>query len=300
MLQFSATKIVNAVQGPITFDVSFQLAQGQLMALYGNSGVGKTTLLRILAGLTNADNAIIQFNNHCWHNSAKRIYLKTQYRSIGFVFQDYALFPNFNVRQNIAFGASPQTTPSAIDQVLEIMELHSLQHLKIHQLSGGQKQRIALARAIVRQPKLLLLDEAFSALDNQMRLKMQAYLLKVHQQLQCTTILVSHSITEIIQMADAVCCLDNGQVTHFGNPLIVFQSQVIQNNQQLVGEVISVHKGQQLDPSGADPIQLVVRINNALFQLTVPSTEVENYHKGMQLNIQAKFLPSIKPIAKAT
>ncbi len=221
-LQFRATKTLHTTWGPQRLDVSFELPRGSVLAIYGPSGAGKTTLLRILSGLTPAASGYIEVNGEVWLDTARRINLPTRRRSIGFVFQDFALFPHFTVRQQLEYALDKSTDRSVIPELLALMELEALQHLRPALLSGGQQQRVALARAIARRPRLLLLDEPLSALDDDMRHKLQEYLLKIHRQYGLTTLLVSHHLPEVLRLSDKVMVLEKGTVTREGAPLGLF------------------------------------------------------------------------------
>jgi molybdate transport system ATP-binding protein len=193
-------------------EVDFQVHPGELMALTGPSGSGKTTVLRILAGLENRAKGQLIFQGEVWQDSSKRLFLPPQQRSIGVVFQDYALFPNMNVAQNLRFALPKAANGALIEELLEVMDLLDLRNALPLELSGGQQQRVALARALVRRPKLLLLDEPLSALDTQMREHLQTYILELHQRYKLTTLLISHHPEEIQRLADRVLMMDKGQI----------------------------------------------------------------------------------------
>lgn len=224
MIRFQATKQLDTSDGPQRLEISFQLAAGQTLALYGPSGAGKTTILRILAGLTKPDTGIIQVNNQTWFDKEETIDTPITSRSIGMVFQDFALFPNLTVRQNLEYALQTKSPDSAafIDDLLDIIELKNLQHRHPAHLSGGQQQRTALARAIARKPSLLLLDEPLSAIDDEMRVKLQDYIIEARRRYNLTTILVSHNIPEILRLADKVCCIEKGRVIKQGSPEEIF------------------------------------------------------------------------------
>jgi len=137
------------------------------------------------------------------------------------------LFPNLNVRENLEFALQKGKSKKLVDELLDLMELQSLQKSKPQNLSGGQKQRVALARAIIRKPKILLLDEPLSVLDDEMRFKLQDHLLKADQHYQLTTILISHHIPEIFKLSDKVIVLDKGQLVKEGTPAFVFSEEKI-------------------------------------------------------------------------
>lgn len=233
-------KKLQSATGTITLDINQALEQPKLIAITGPSGSGKTTLLRILAGLERPTEGYIQFNNEVWLDTTQKMYQPPQKRSIGLVFQDYALFPHMRVNENLRFGLQSGMDPRLVNDLIDIMELGQLVHQYPHQLSGGQKQRVALARALVRQPRLLLLDEPLSALDTDLRQRLQDYILRVHHQFHLTTLLVSHDYTEIGKMADEVWQLDNGVVTFSGPPAKLDRPQNWAET-TIIGTVIRSH-----------------------------------------------------------
>ncbi|HEV2354437.1 MAG TPA: ATP-binding cassette domain-containing protein, partial [Puia sp.] len=161
------TKLLHTAHGPQQLDIAFQWQQGRLLAVYGPSGAGKTTLLRMLAGLTDPDSGYIEVNGEVWLDTERRINLQTRLRSIGFVFQDFALFPHLTVRRQLEYALPDRRNVAIVSELIGLMGLEALQHHRPAQLSGGQQQRVALARAIARRPELLLLDEPLSALDDE-------------------------------------------------------------------------------------------------------------------------------------
>jgi molybdate transport system ATP-binding protein len=222
-----ATKKLHTARGPQRLDIEFQWQQGRLLAIYGPSGGGKTTLLRILAGLTPTESGFIEIEGETWLDTTRRINLATRYRSIGFVFQDFALFPHLTVRQQLEFALPDRKHKAIVTELLNLMELEELQGLRPALLSGGQQQRVALARAIARRPRLLLLDEPLSALDDDMRNKLQDYILRVHRHYKLTTMLVSHHLPEVLRLADEAIILENGKITAQGNPSNLFAGRTI-------------------------------------------------------------------------
>ncbi len=270
MIKFEFHKKLDAPQGEIKLAVSHTMSEGEFLSIYGPSGAGKTSILRMLAGLMSADKGYIEVDGQLWLDSSQKINLPPQKRSIGFVFQDYGLFPNMSVKENLEFALNKGDSFEIVEELLSIMELGELQSIYPSTLSGGQQQRVALARAIVRKPKLLLLDEPLSALDLEMRIKMQNYIRKVHERFQCRTILVSHQLSEVMKMSDQVLLLENGKITDQGKTTDIFE---VQNNFNtgLKATIIEVDQSRENQ-------QYVVLIGNQLFK--IDSEESKNYSKG--------------------
>ena len=290
MIQFQAYKMLNTTQGKMPLEVFFNLENGQLISLFGKSGAGKTTILRILAGLTKADESFIEVENEIWDDTKKRIHLHAQKRSIGFVFQDYALFPNLTVKENVQFALQKRVDRKIVSELLELMELEQLQNYKPANLSGGQQQRVALARAIARQPKILLLDEPLSALDDEMRFKLQDYIFKAHQHYKLTTILVSHHLPEIFRLSDYVILLDEGKITKKGKPIDIFTEQKTSSKFNVTGEVIDIKKNDIVF------IVSVLSMNN-IIKIIATVDEISNLKIGQKVLVTSKvFNPVIQVI----
>ena len=235
MIQVAIKKRLFSAQGEMQLDVDFTIQEGELVTLYGPSGAGKTTVLRTLCGLSVPDKGFISVGGLPWLDSAKKINLRPQQRDIGIVFQDYALFPNLTVKENLRYALKKNQPGTIVDELLELMELTNLHDKKPELLSGGQRQRVALARAIVRKPKILLLDEPMSALDTTLRLKIQDYILRVHEQFQLTTILVSHDIMEVIRLSNRVFLMDHGKILRQGGPWDILPIETLR---QMVGKLL--------------------------------------------------------------
>lgn len=202
-------------------DISFTVHTGELATLLGPSGCGKTTLLRIIAGLETADTGRIHFDGTDVTDTP------VQKRGIGFVFQNYALFRHKTVGENIAFGLEllpkdkrPNKTEIA-KRVVELLDLIQLPHTKDrypHELSGGQRQRIALARAIATNPKLLLLDEPFGALDAKVRKELRTSLKEIQKEIGITSIMVTHDQEEAVAVSDKIVIMNHGVIEQIGTP----------------------------------------------------------------------------------
>ncbi|WP_378950200.1 sulfate/molybdate ABC transporter ATP-binding protein [Mesorhizobium sp. ANAO-SY3R2] len=199
--------------------VSLDIESGELVALLGPSGSGKTTILRMVAGLEYADGGHIHFGEE----DATDIPVRD--RGVGFVFQHYALFPHMTVAENIAFGmkvSKVRRDKGAIDtrvtELLRLVQLDGLGERFPGQISGGQRQRVALARALAVDPKVLLLDEPFGALDANVRRDLRRWLREIHQELGITTLFVTHDQEEALDLADRVVILDKGKIVQQGTP----------------------------------------------------------------------------------
>jgi sulfate transport system ATP-binding protein len=202
-------------------DVSLDIDSGELVALLGPSGCGKTTLLRIIAGLETADTGTISFSGE------DTTHVHVRERQVGFVFQHYALFRHMTVFENVAFGLrmkprNQRPTDSVIQQkvhdLLNLVQLDWLADRYPSQLSGGQRQRIALARALAVEPKVLLLDEPFGALDAKVRKELRRWLRRLHDDLHVTSIFVTHDQEEALEVADRVVLMNSGRIEQIGSP----------------------------------------------------------------------------------
>ena len=212
---------------PALNNVSLQAKDKEFLALLGPSGSGKTTLLRVLAGLETPDAGEVQFAGEDF------LKLPVRRRRVGMVFQHYALFRHMTVAQNIAFGltvrpARERPTKAAIkDRVAELLSLVQLEGLETRfpsQLSGGQRQRVALARALAIEPRMLLLDEPFGALDAQVRRELRRWLRELHDRAGVTTVFVTHDQEEALDLADRVAILKDGELIQLGTPNQVYEA----------------------------------------------------------------------------
>jgi molybdate transport system ATP-binding protein len=185
-----------------------------ITGIYGDSGSGKSTLLRVIAGLEQRAKGQVSLNGTVLQDSDNKGFIKAEKRQIGLVFQDSRLFPHLSVYQNLAYGAKRQTNRQlTIEKVLELTQLNQLQHQNVTLLSGGEKQRVSIARALLAEPKLLLLDEPFSALDKSTKAQMLTILKAIQQQLQLPMLYVSHSLSELQYIADQLVVVSAGKIT---------------------------------------------------------------------------------------
>ncbi len=238
MLAFTLQKQLFYRQGFFKLALEARLPKFSITAVMGDSGVGKTSLLKMLAGLLKPDSGHIQLNDAVWFSTSQKINLPPQKRSIGFLFQEYALFPNMSVKENLRFAAQNQKQLNGIDELLEMIGMTGFEHVKPARLSGGQQQRVALARAIISQPDLLLLDEPLSALDQKMRLRLQQDLKLLLGKYPTTVLLVTHDATEAARLATHVLQIDQGQQKGFGTIWQMLGQGEI-NNASIQAEVIS-------------------------------------------------------------
>lgn len=206
-------------------DISLHIPDGQLTALLGPSGSGKTTLLRIIAGLETAERGRILFHDE----DVSRLHVRD--RNVGFVFQHYALFRHMTVAQNVAFGLeslpkhrrpSRQEIKKTADRLLEMIQLPHLANRYPAQLSGGQKQRIALARALATQPRILLLDEPFGALDAKVRKDLRRWLRSLHDEFHFTSVFVTHDQEEALELSDQVVVMSEGRIEQVNEPVELY------------------------------------------------------------------------------
>jgi sulfate/thiosulfate transport system ATP-binding protein len=225
-------------------DVSFEVSTGELVALLGSSGSGKTTLLRIIAGLEAADQGRVLFHGE---DATQR---SVGERQVGFVFQHYALFRHMTVFENVAFGLrvrprrvrpSEQEIRATVRDLLKMVQLEQMAERYPSQLSGGQRQRVALARALAVQPRVLLLDEPFGALDAQVRKELRRWLRRLHDEMHVTSVFVTHDQEEALEVADRVVIMDHGAVEQIGSPEDVYDHPATPFVYQFLGNVNLFH-----------------------------------------------------------
>lgn len=213
--------------GSFHLKVKFEVGN-ETLALLGASGCGKSMTLKCIAGIEKPDRGRIVVDDVVLFDSEKKIDLPPQHRQTGLMFQNYALFPNMTVSQNIQCGANREPdTKKREDLVVSVMERFGLTHLAKHfphQLSGGQQQRVALARILVSNPRILLLDEPFSALDSHLRFKLEQEVRQVIRQFGKTVLLVSHDRDEVFRMSDQIAIMDSGEIQAMGTKSEVFQN----------------------------------------------------------------------------
>jgi len=242
------TKRFTARGTPAVADVSFVAPSGGITTLLGPSGSGKSTVLRVVAGLEQPDSGTILFGDADVTN------LPAQKRGLGFVFQSYALFKHMTVRRNVAFGLDvrksgkpdKEATKRKVDELLSLVQLDGLGDRYPPQLSGGQRQRVAFARALAIEPKMLLLDEPFGALDAQVRVELRDWLRRFHDEHHVTTLLVTHDQEEAAEVSDHVVVMHEGRVAQAGTPREIYDRPATPFVAAFVGGA-NVLRGQMVD-----------------------------------------------------
>ncbi len=287
LIEIDVEKALVSSHGRINLHIRAELKKGELFVVFGDSGAGKTTLLRILAGLTTPDKGYIKMGPQVWLDTRAGINLPVQLRNIGFMFQEYALFPNMTVLENILYAQKKKEKKQAAE-LIEKFGLSEFSNRKPGKLSGGQMQRVALARALARQPDFLFLDEPLSALDSKTRTFLQDEVLKVHENQNTTTFLVSHDLAEVFRLAKKVLKLENGKITAIGRPDEIFIDNHISGKVQITGKVVKIEK--------FDTFYLITIVTglNQILKVTAFQNDVENLHEGDQIIVFSKaFNPII-------
>lgn len=275
MLKVDICKIFKNKHNDFKLQAKFDIQQGEFLAIFGKSGSGKTTLLRVIAGFEKAL-GFCEFNNEIFFNQKQ--FLSIQKRNIGFLFQDYALFENMNVEQNLLFAKNDQ---KFANELLELLNLSSHRKNHILELSGGQKQRVALARALMRKPKLLLLDEPFSALDNEIKLNLHDYLLNIHKIYNITTILITHDVSEAYKLANKVIILDQGQIIKQGNPSEVFLKTQGSQKFAIKARILKLQPQDSI-------IVAILSIGSQITQIALSPLEAQNLKENDEVIISQK------------
>jgi molybdate transport system ATP-binding protein len=240
MIHISIKKKLTMAEGDGWLSIDTSVEKGQLWAISGKSGAGKTSFLRIVAGLLKPETGRILSGNEVWLDTTRKISLPVQKRKIGFVFQDLALFPHMTVFQNLRYALKGKQNQDVIHDLLKMVDLERFADSKPDRLSVGQRQRVAIIRALAGRPELLLLDEPFSALDAEMRRHLREDILRLHQTFGLTTLLVTHDLGDMYTLADRVLVIDKGLVVKSGPPKEVFETDDSSGMVRLQGEIIQI------------------------------------------------------------
>jgi sulfate transport system ATP-binding protein len=257
-------------------DVSLAIAGGSLTALLGPSGSGKSTLLRVIAGLEAPDEGEVSILG------ADVTGIAPQLRGVGFVFQHYAAFKHMTVRENVAFGLTIRKRPKAeirarVDELLSLVQLDGFANRYPSQLSGGQRQRMALARALAVEPKVLLLDEPFGALDAQVRKELRGWVRRLHEDVHVTTVLVTHDQEEAMEVSDRVVVMNEGRIEQTGKPRDLYEHPANEFVMRFIGAVnrlgdsfVRPHDLEiTLEPNGTTKGAVVKRVLHLGFEVRI-------------------------------
>lgn len=290
MINLNVQRALRSANGQLDLDLHIEVKKGELLALYGPSGAGKTSALRLLAGLLKPDRGHIAVDGKTWYDSEKGIAVPPQLRNIGFVFQDAALFPHLTVRKNLEFALGEKEDDTIIEELTTLTNLDPLLDRMPDTLSGGQKQRVALARAMVQKPDILLLDEPLSALDAQTRSELQDHLLALHKKYELTTILITHDVGEIHKLSDRIIHLENGTIINRGTPMELFSQDEVSGKFQFTGEVLNIEK--------QDLVYIVsILINRDIVRVIAGEDVGSKLRKGSRVVVATKaFNPVIIPL----
>ncbi|MBX1795279.1 sulfate/molybdate ABC transporter ATP-binding protein [Campylobacter sp. CH185] len=273
MIKIDINHPMNTAKGRVDLNFKKDIESGKITALFGESGAGKTTLLKIIAGLIRPEFGRIEADNELWFDSSKNFSLALQKRKIGFVFQDYALFPNMNVKENIAYAASSK---AKVSELLALMGLENLAKIYPKHLSGGQAQRVALARALAREPKILLLDEPLSALDFKMRANLQDELAKILEYFKISTLLVSHDLAEIYKLSHRILELKNGNIIKDFPKNEFFTHSSISAKLRLSATLLEIKKSDIL-------VVLTLLLNQDIIKITLSEEEFLKAYQDIKI-----------------
>ncbi|EAB5422510.1 sulfate/molybdate ABC transporter ATP-binding protein [Campylobacter jejuni] len=273
MIKIDINHPINTAKGRLDLNFKKDIESGKITALFGESGAGKTTLLKIIAGLIKPKLGCIEVDNELWFDSSKNFSLALQKRKIGFVFQDYALFPNMNVKENIAYAASSK---AKVSELLALMDLENLAKIYPKHLSGGQAQRVALARALAREPKILLLDEPLSALDFKMRANLQDELAKILEYFKISTLLVSHDLAEIYKLSHRILELKNGKIIKDFPKNEFFTHSSISAKLRLSATLLEIKKSDIL-------VVLTLLLNQDIIKITLSEEEFLKAYQDIKI-----------------
>jgi iron(III) transport system ATP-binding protein len=223
-------------------NVTFDVHEGELLVLLGPSGCGKTTTLRMIAGLEEPDAGDIWIGSRLVSSNQRNVFVATEKRNIGMVFQSYAIWPHMTVFDNVAYplkvrGVARHVVRERVERTLELVGLHGLERRSATQLSGGQQQRVALARAIVFEPRILLLDEPLSNLDAKLRIHMRTELKQLQQQTGITSVFVTHDQAESMALADRIIVMNRGQIEQVGSPSEIYERPRSRFVSEFVGSI---------------------------------------------------------------
>ncbi|BDL85699.1 sulfate/molybdate ABC transporter ATP-binding protein [Campylobacter jejuni] len=273
MIKIDIKLPINTAKGKKQLELNTCLKANEITAIFGESGAGKTTLLKIIAGLIKPEFGRIEVGDELWFDTQKNVNLAIQKRKIGFVFQDYALFPNMSVKENIFYAA---TSKQKAEELLSLMNLENLAKIYPKNLSGGQAQRVALARALAREPQILLLDEPLSALDFKMRSFLQDELVKILQHFKITTLLVSHDLAEIYKLSHRILELSDGKIIKDARINEFFTSSNLSAKLRLSATLLEMKKSDIL-------VIFTLLLNQDIVKITLSEEEFLKSYKDVKI-----------------
>ena len=290
MITVKLKKKLMAVSGPIELDVDFEIPDQGITTFFGPSGAGKTSILRMITGLTVPDEGRVDINGEVWFDHHKEINKPIQHRQIGFVSQEQNLFPHMTVLENLCYALKEKKDERLIDELLEMVGMSALVAQKPSKLSGGQKQRVALIRAILRKPKIFLLDEPLSNLDLPLRSKLQDDILELHKRFKIPMVFVTHDLSEIFKMSRQVFFLEEGKITRSGKPGDIFGDDTLSGKFKFVGQILELKK--------EDFLYIVtIQIGQNLTKVVATEDEAKGMVVGDRVIVAAKaFNPIILKI----
>ncbi|MBK1963442.1 sulfate/molybdate ABC transporter ATP-binding protein [Campylobacter sp. TTU-622] len=273
MIKINIKHTIKTSKKDIHLEFKADIKKGSISAIFGESGAGKTTLLKIISGLIKPDFGYLKVDDEIYFDSTKNINLAIQKRKIGFMFQDYALFPNMNVKENLCFATKDK---ARVNELLELMNLKEFEKSYPKELSGGQAQRVALARALAMNPKILLLDEPLSALDFKMRAFLQDELCKILNHFKITTLLVSHNLAEIYKLSDQILELKEGKIVKDISTKDFFTHSNISAKLRLSAILLDIKKSDIL-------VILTLLLNKDLIKITLSEEEFLKDYKDIKI-----------------
>ncbi len=289
MIEINVQKKLLGQSGEFVFECDISNDESGIISIFGPSGSGKSTLLKMIAGLETPDEGLIKIGGQSWFDKDSGVNIKPQKRKVGFVFQEYTLFPNMSVLENIIFAQTEKNQKKAKD-LLELTELTELSSAYPSTLSGGQKQRVAIARAIAREPEILLLDEPFSALDTTVKRKMHDEVLRLKSSLKMPILFVSHDKEEVFRLSDKVATVNGGKISSLRTPGEALFDSKLSSKFAFYGTILQIKK---IDIA----YMAYISVGGQIVQVLLTSSDVANLKVGDEVQVGAKaFNPIIQKI----